>query len=115
MDKTSERGFDGTDGFRVFWTGDSETDCVEVCRDLMSAGVEYRVNQQPAGLSGRMGVDWRFEIGVPRSQYDLAKQAAGWATEEEPNDPGSELGDDSTTAAHTTHGHVPRSTEYLKR
>jgi len=69
---------DGTEGFRLFWTGDDETDCVEICRDLMSAGVEYRVSQEPVGLSGRMGVTWRFEIGVlVHNSNSPNKQRAG--------------------------------------
>ena len=106
---------DGTEGFRIFWTGNSETDCVEICRDLMSAEVEYRVSQDPVGLSGRMGVDWRFEIRVPRSQFDLAKQAAGWAVEKEPGDQGFELNEDGATAIETQHDHGREAEEYLKR
>jgi hypothetical protein len=70
---------DGTrDGaLRVVWTGDSETDCVEICRDLQLAGIEYRVSQTPVGLSGRMGVDWKFAIGVSSFDYEAAKRALG--------------------------------------
>src|SRR5215467_2952453 len=50
------------DRFRQVWDGDSETDCVEACRDLQKAGIKYEVSQLPVGLSGRMGVDWRFEV-----------------------------------------------------
>jgi hypothetical protein len=106
---------DGTDNFRVFWTGDSETDCVEVCRDLISAGIEYRVSQQPVGLSGRMGVDWKFKIGVPRSQFKLAKQAAGWAVEKAPDDQGFELNADSPITVGNSHEGEPKAGEYLKR
>jgi hypothetical protein len=105
---------DGTEGFRLFWTGDDETDCVEICRDLMSAGVEYRVSQEPVGLSGRMGVTWRFEIVVPRSQFELAKQAAGWAVEKEPGDQGFELNEDSGITIETEHDHRRSALEYLK-
>lgn len=104
-----------TDGLQLFWTGDSETDCVEICRDLMSAGVEYRVSQEPVGLSGRLGVTWRFQIGVPRSQFELAKQAAGWAVEKEPDDPGLELNEDSAITTEIEHDHGRSATAYLKR
>src|SRR5258708_38890741 len=105
---------DGTECFRLFWTGDDETDCVEICRDLTSAGVEYRVSQEPVGLSGRMGVTWRFETGVPRSQFELAKQAAGWAVEKEPDDQGFELNEDSGITIGTEHDHGRSAAEYLK-
>ena len=70
---------DGTRGaaLRVVWTGDSETDCVEICRDLQLAGLEYRVSQTAAGLSGRMGVSWKFAIGVSSTDYEAAKTALG--------------------------------------
>jgi hypothetical protein len=103
----------GTDGFRVFWTGDSETDCVEVCRDLQSAGIEYRVLQKPTGLSGRMGVTFEFEIGIPRSQFALAKQAAGWAVEKEPDDQELELSE-GALAVEIGHGYEPNAGAYLK-
>lgn len=103
-----------TDDFRVFWTGNSETDCVEVCRDLMSAGIEYRVSQQPVGLSGRMGVDWKFQIRVPRSQFKLAKQAAGWAVEKPPDDQEFELNADRAVTVGNRHEGEPKAGEYLK-
>lgn len=62
---------------RVVWTGDSETDCVEICRDLQLADIEYRVSQTPVGLRGRMGVSWKFAIGVSSFDYDAAKRALG--------------------------------------
>jgi hypothetical protein len=62
---------------RVVWTGDSEADCVETCRDLQLAGVEYRVSQTPVGLRGRMGVSWKFAIGVSSFDYEAAKRALG--------------------------------------
>jgi len=67
----------GGGALRVVWTGDSETDCVEICRDLQSANIEYRVSQTPVGLSGRMGVDWKFAIGVSSSDYKAARSALG--------------------------------------
>jgi hypothetical protein len=70
---------DGTRGgaLRVVWTGDSETDCVEICRDLQLSGIEYRVSQTSVGLSGRMGVRWKFAIGVTSLDYEAAKKALG--------------------------------------
>jgi len=105
----------GTEGLQLFWTGDSETDCVEICGDLMSAGVEYRVSQEPVGLAGRMGVAWRCQIGVPRSQFELAKQAAGWAIEKEPDDQGFELNEDGAITIETEHERGRNAVDYLKR
>jgi hypothetical protein len=68
---------EGSETFRVVWDGDSETDCVEACRELQLAAIEYRVSQQPVSKSSRMGVIWKFEITVPDSQYKLAKGALG--------------------------------------
>jgi len=106
---------DETKHFQLFWTGDSESDCVEICRDLMAAGVEYRVSQQPVGLSGRMGVDWKFRIGILRSQFQLAKEAAGWAVEKAPDDQEVELKEDSAIANKTEQDHGRIAAEYLKR
>ena|SRR5437868_4722547 len=63
--------------FRVVWTGDSETDCVETCRELQLAGIGYKVSQQLLSRSSRMGVIWRFKVGVPDRDYGSAKQALG--------------------------------------
>ncbi len=35
---------EGSETFRVVWDGDSETDCVEACRELQLAAIEYRVS-----------------------------------------------------------------------
>ena len=111
---------DETEDLRPFWTGNDETDCVEICRDLMSAGVEYRVSQEPVGLSGRMGVDFTFQIGVPRSQFEAAKQAAGLALEKEPEDQALELNEalelkeDGATTTETAHHNAGIAADYLK-
>jgi hypothetical protein len=68
---------EGSETFRVVWNGDSETDCVEVCRELQLAAIQYEVSQQPVSRSGRMGVIWKFEVMVLDSDYELAKEALG--------------------------------------
>jgi hypothetical protein len=63
--------------FRIIWDGDSETDCVEICRELKRAGIVYRVAQEPVSRSIRMRVNWRFQVGVPDSDYESARAALG--------------------------------------
>jgi hypothetical protein len=74
---------DDMSGFRVIWDGDSETDCVEICRDLQRAGIVYRVTQQPVSRSIRMRVIWKFRVGVRDTDYDSAKRALGLDREDE--------------------------------
>jgi hypothetical protein len=56
------------------WSGDSQSDCVELCQELKDAGIMYEVSQIPLGPRSGMGVDWRFEIKVPNSLSDKARQ-----------------------------------------
>lgn len=104
----------GTDAFRVIWSGDSETDCVELCLDLQLAGVEYRASQQPVGLANRMGVLWKFEIRVPRSEYGLARQTLGLSTDDELEDKGLEPEDSPFTTMASDLAHGESTEAYLK-
>jgi len=63
--------------FRIIWDGDSQTDCVEICRELKQAGIEYKVAQQPRSRSIGMGVNWRFQVSVPDYNYESARAALG--------------------------------------
>jgi len=101
---------------RVVWTGDSETDCVEICRDLQSAGIEYRVSQTAVGRSGRMGVIWRFKIGVFGADYESAKEVLGLnVVEGGPVEGSLELYDPTAmTEDAKPSGTVARADEYLK-
>jgi len=63
--------------FRKVWEGNSESDCLEVCRDLKRAGIVYRVAQQPVSRSIKMRVNWKFQVGVPESDYESARAALG--------------------------------------
>jgi len=65
------------EAFRIIWDGDSETDCVEVCRELKRAGIVYRVAQQRVSRSIRMRVDWRYQVGVLDCDYESARAALG--------------------------------------
>ena len=60
---------------RIIWDGDSETDCVEVCRELKCAGIVYRVAQQR--VSRAISVDYRFQVGVLDCEYESARAALG--------------------------------------
>lgn len=63
--------------FRIVWDGDSETDCVDVCRELKRAGIVYRVAQQRVSRSIGMRVDWRYQVGVLDCDYEPARAALG--------------------------------------
>ncbi len=91
MKELRTEGKHDAETFRVVWDGDSETDCVEICRELQLAAIQYSVSQQPVSRSSKMGVIWRFEIAVRASQYGLGKgnsrferrMTTGWKKEEQ--------------------------------
>lgn len=62
---------------RIVWDGDSETDCVEICKELQTAGIEYKVSQRVVSKSTRMSVNWSFKVAVQNSDYRLAREALG--------------------------------------
>lgn len=59
---------------RNVWSGDSQSDCVELCQELRDAGITYEVSRIPIGPSPSMGVDFRFEIKVPHRLSDQARR-----------------------------------------
>jgi hypothetical protein len=65
------------EALRIVWEGDSESDCVDVCRELQDAGIEYKVSQLPKSRYIKMVVYWRYKIGVPTSYYQKAKEVLG--------------------------------------
>ena len=85
------------DRFRQVWDGDSETDCVEICRDLQKAGIEYRTDQQPVSRSSRMRVDWKFRVYVLASDYQTARRALGPVEDTERDDSVFEIEEKSGT------------------
>lgn len=62
---------------RVIWQGDSESECVSLCKDLQKAGLYYRVAQEVKSRSIRMRVDWNYRIGVLASDFERAKETLG--------------------------------------
>ena len=68
---------DNNEQLRRVWGGDSETDCVEVCRDLQRAGIDFSTTQRPVSRSSRMGVEWRFDVYVSSLDYPSARQILG--------------------------------------
>jgi hypothetical protein len=65
------------DKLRLVWKGNSQTDCLGVCRDLMKAEIPYKVAQIPAARDFRMRVKCLYEIGVPDGDYERAKELLG--------------------------------------
>lgn len=59
---------------RTVWKGDSQLDCVESCKDLRETDIPYRVSQTPMGFSGRMAVDFHYEIEVSKADYARAME-----------------------------------------
>ena len=101
------------DRFRQVWYGDSETDCVEVCRDLQKAGIEYRTTQQPVSRTSRMGVEWKFTIYVLDSDYQSAKRALGFGEQTESDDSVFEIEEKTATDSDFNQDYEARSRAYL--
>lgn len=57
---------------RTVWSGDSESDCVQFCKELQDEGILYEVSRIPLGPGRGMSADWRFEIKVPPHLCDKA-------------------------------------------
>ena len=75
-----ERGgeFAGEDRDRkLIWKGNDESECVALCRLLMKADIPYKVAQVPVAAQFKMRVKWRYEIGVPYADSQLAKDLLG--------------------------------------
>lgn len=75
-----ERGGDfpgGDRDRRLIWKGNDESECVALCRLLMKADIPYKVAQVPVEAKFKMRVKWRFEIGVPYADSQLAKDLLG--------------------------------------
>src|SRR5260221_11960471 len=102
-----------TDRFRQVWDGDSETDCVEICRDLQKAGIEYRTDQQPVSRSIRMRVDWKFKIYVLASDYQTARRALGLVEETESDDSVFEIAEKTCSGGDLNQEYGARSQAYL--
>jgi hypothetical protein len=62
---------------RLIWKGNDESECVALCRILMKADIPYKVAQVPVEAKFKMRVKWRYEIGVPYPDSQLAKDLLG--------------------------------------
>ncbi len=62
---------------RIIWKGNDESECVALCRLLMKAAMPYKVAQVPVEAKFKMRVKWRYEIGVPYADSQLAKDLLG--------------------------------------
>ena len=101
------------DHFRQVWDGDSETDCVEICRDLQKAGIEYRTDQQPVSRSSRMRVNWKFKVYVLASDCQTARRALGPVEETESDDSVFEIEEKTGTGGDLNQEYRARSQAYL--
>jgi len=88
MEAAEMQGYDyrghGEQSLRVIWHGDSESECVSLCKDLQKAGLYYRVAQEVKSRSIRMRVDWNYQIGVLASDFQRAKETLGLQDESAP-------------------------------
>jgi hypothetical protein len=101
------------DRFRQIWDGDSETDCVEVCRDLQKAGIEYRTTQHQVSRTSRMGVEWKFKVYVLNLDYQSAKRALGLGEQTKGDDSVFEMEEKTATDSDFNHDYKARSRAYL--
>jgi hypothetical protein len=61
----------------VVWRSSDKSDCVEACRELDDAGLDYDVLQVALGPARDMDVERRYEIRVSRWDVDRAKEVLG--------------------------------------
>ena len=62
---------------QFIWKGNNQAACVSVCRDLLKGDVSYKVAQVPESRDAKMQVNWRYKIGVPKADYQRAKELLG--------------------------------------
>jgi hypothetical protein len=61
----------------TIWEGDSQSECVELCKELKNAGIWYRVSQIPGARDLKMVINWRYEIAVLSSDHERARRLLG--------------------------------------
>jgi hypothetical protein len=80
---------------QFIWKGREQSGCVGVCRDLMKADIPYKVAQTIESPSTQMRVITRYEIGVPKADYERARALLGIEGEfEDTGDAVDEFGED---------------------
>jgi hypothetical protein len=58
----------------IVWRSSDQSGCVEACRELKDAGIEYDALQVALGPARGMDVEWRYEIRVSRCDAYRAKE-----------------------------------------
>ena len=77
-----EEIFEG-EPLRVIWEGDDQQECVEVCGELQSQEIPYKLNESIAGRYLKMHVDRSYRVGVRAADYEKARKALGYISDEE--------------------------------
>jgi hypothetical protein len=57
----------------TLWECADETECVDVCQGLRSAGIPYDVEQIPYETRIQMRVDWHYRVLISRQALERAK------------------------------------------
>lgn len=82
---------------QLVWKGHEESECVRVCRNLLKADIPYKVAQIIESPSTQMRVIRRYEIGVPKADYERARVLLGIEGEfEDAGDAVDEFSEDDT-------------------
>jgi hypothetical protein len=66
---------------QVIWKGDIQDSCVILCRQLMKTQISYKVAQIPESRTADVRVKRRYEISVPKADYQRAKDLLGFEGE----------------------------------
>ncbi len=61
---------------RSVWVGDQGDECAGLCRELQTADIPYRVDEQKEIAPNGKTLD-RYQIGVPEEDYDRAVEITG--------------------------------------
>ena len=69
---------------RVLYETSDEAECVALCSELREANIFYRVAQEVVSRTIKMGVSWRYRIGVQFADFDRAKELLGIETTNPP-------------------------------
>jgi acylphosphatase len=99
---------------RVIWKGDSETECVGVCKELQKANIAYKVAQTPESLDLRMAMNRRFEVAVRSEGYEKARQVVGEEEDWEDQDQEGQTPTENSTTPTASNDSAYLKTWYLQ-